>query len=357
MRRLRSPFFALIGLTVGGLLFALPAGGSAAAESAGGDVTWAVNPVPAADGSPRAWSDLTLDPGESASDAFQVRNFSDTPVTFAITAADGYFNERGRFNMLPADQESVDAGVWIDVQKSVTVGVNETVEIPFTVEVPRNATPGDHAAGIAASVSSTGRDEGGNSIGVESRIGFRVLTRVTGELAPSFVVDDVQTDYRTNWNPLEPGSMNVSFLLRNTGNLRLMLAATVVTGLGPSAEYAPAPGERALEFLPGDERRVTLSVTGVWPTFAVPGDLTVSPQVVAPDDETDVTVAPATESFVGWAMPWPQLLVLLGVALIIGGIVWDRIRGRRRLRQAVAAAREDERSRVDAPASLPGPPL
>ncbi|MDQ1076462.1 MULTISPECIES: WxL protein peptidoglycan domain-containing protein [Microbacterium] len=318
----------------------------AAASTTSDDTTWAVRPVPASDGSPRARVDLTLDPGETGSDTFQVSNFSQTPVTFAITAADGYTNERGRFNMLPTGATSVDSGTWIDVARTVTVGAGATVDVPFTLTVPRTATPGDHAAGIAASVSSTGTDDSGNSIGVESRVGFRVLTRVTGQLTPAYTVSEVDTGYRTAWNPLEPGSLDASFVVRNTGNIRLIVDATATTSLGQSADFAPAPGEAPLELLPGAERRVTLTIGQVWPVFVVPGEVSVSPRVSAPEGD-GLQVSPAHESFVAAAVPWPHLLILLAVLLIAGAIAWDRLRAKQRLRRAVAAAREEERKKAD----------
>ena len=59
---------------------------------------------------------------------------------------------KGRFNMLQSDRASVDGGTWIKVQNEVTVGANETKVVPFTITVPRDASPGDHPAGIAARV-------------------------------------------------------------------------------------------------------------------------------------------------------------------------------------------------------------
>ncbi|MEK8107066.1 hypothetical protein NKG94_21505 [Micromonospora sp. M12] len=61
------------------------------------------------------------------------------------------------------------------MQERVTVGPNETRVVPFTITVPKGATPGDHPAGIAATVTSTG-----GTVSVESRVGFRVMVRVNG---------------------------------------------------------------------------------------------------------------------------------------------------------------------------------
>src|SRR5690606_29986423 len=78
-------------------------------------VTWAVRPSDgeAADG--RTAIEWELDPGESARDHFEVTNLSKFTVEFAIAAADGYHTPQGRFNMLPSDRPSTDAGKWIDL--------------------------------------------------------------------------------------------------------------------------------------------------------------------------------------------------------------------------------------------------
>ncbi|WKK72553.1 DUF916 domain-containing protein [Rathayibacter oskolensis] len=238
---------------------------------------------PASDGAPdkRSWIELDLDPGTVVSEEAAVTNLSDQTVTFRIDAADGYFTDKGRFNMLPSDQESVDAGTWIQAPETVTVEPGAVGIVPFTVTVPDNAEPGDHAAGIAASLVSVGADAGGSSVGVESRIGFRVMTRVTGDVAPSVAVEDIATDYRLSWNPFAPGSLSVDAEIVNTGNVRLLLDGTV------SAQGASAPlvaeDAAAQELLPGDRRTISVALDGVWPLFAIGADVTVAPTVVTPD--------------------------------------------------------------------------
>ncbi|MNL84194.1 hypothetical protein D3C87_2120890 [compost metagenome] len=57
--------------------------------------------------------------------------------------------------------------------------------------------------------------------------------------------------------------------------------------------------------------------------------------------DTSETLAPVTADLVVWAMPWPQLLLLLGVALIVVAILWGRLRSRRRLAAMLEGARAD----------------
>lgn len=44
-----------------------------------------------------------------------------------------------------------------------------------------------------------------------------------------------------------------------------------------------------------------------------------------------------------WAMPWPQLILLAGLALVIGALVWGRRRSQKRLESMLETAREEGR--------------
>ena len=304
-------------------------------------ITWAVSPATDGAVDKRSWVELELDPGASADEQAAVRNLSDQTVTFRIDTADGYFTDKGRFNMLPSDQESVDAGTWISAPETVTVEPGGTGIVPFTVTVPDNAEPGDHAAGLAASLVSVGTDVGGSSVGVESRIGFRVMTRVTGDVAPAVAVENLSGDYRLSWNPFQPGSLTVDAEIVNTGNVRLLLDGTA-SAQGASAPIVAADAAQQ-ELLPGDRRAVTLQLDDVWPIFAVGTELTVAPTVVTPEGLAPVEIAPVTESTTTAAVPIPQLAVLLGVALILAAILAGRSRSRRRVAALVQQAKEEGR--------------
>ena len=320
----------LTALTIPLLLLA----GSAPALAAENDVTWSVRPSDgtAADG--RAWVEQELDPGEGAEEHLIVENFSDEAVTFELSAADGVFRDNGRFSMLGPGETSTDAGTWIDVPESVTVEARSTEVVPFTTTVPADATPGDHAAGIAASIRSQGSATDGTGVTVQSRVGFRVMTRVTGTIEPALSVSFVSASYDTSWNPLQPGSATVTFTATNEGNTRLLIAGT--GSLAGSETTFPLDSEQ--ELLPGDSRTLTVPVADVWPLVYVSGSITVSPTVTGVSAEAldDHTVQVSV-----WAWPVPQLIVLVGVALIVLALVAGRIRSRRRLAALLARTREE----------------
>lgn len=320
-------------LTALALLGSLVAGGSPlyAESEPPASVTWSVAPASADGEDGRAWVEQEADPGETFTDHLAVTNFSDATVTFRLSAADGYFTENGRFNMLQSNEPSVAAGTWITVQDTVTVGADETVVVPYEVTVPNNATPGDTAAGIAASVLTQTTADGGAAVGVESRVGFRIMMRVSGELAPALGITGLRGDYHLDWNPFSPGAATVTFTAENTGNARLRVTpvASIV------GRFDDVTGTD-LELLPGDARTVTVPVSNVWPLLFGTASVNLPAEVVG-EGGRDLS---ATASTFVWTPPLSQLLALLGVVLIVGAVAY----GRRRRREQIDAMLADARA-------------
>ncbi|SDO84611.1 protein of unknown function [Microbacterium testaceum StLB037] len=307
------------------LAAAPPALADDAADSA---VTWSVTPASAAGPDGRRVMQVELDPGQRVTEHLAVKNFSEREATFALSAADGYYTETGRFTMLPADRTSTDAGTWITVEPTVTLAPNETRVVSFEIAVPQNATPGDHAAGVSASVRSTSAGADGTRVGVDSRVGFRVSTRVTGQLAPSVGVGEVRAEYTPSWNLFAPGSITYAYTAENTGN----------TALAVSDAAEATTTERGV-LLPGESRDVRSEPQPAWPLFVLTKDVTVDAAV--PD--STLAAAPVTRSVTVWAVPWVHLAAAVGVALIVAAVASGRRRSRQRLDDLVARAREEGR--------------
>jgi hypothetical protein len=315
--------------------FAVVGVGPVAADTAA-DVTWSVQPANADGPDGRSWIEQTLDPGEQVVEYLALRNLSATAVTFAIKAADGYLTPTGRFNMLPSDVESVDAGTWVEGPDTVLVAAGATEIVQFTVTVPENATPGDHPAGIAATVQSVGPSGDGSQVSIESRVGFPIMTRVTGELKPSLAVAPVRVDYTMSWNPFQPGSVTAVYELVNDGNVRIQ-AEPVVQSQGRNAKVDP--DATTIELLPGDSREVTATIPGIWPLFFTPVQVSIDPTVVTPEGDP-MSVDAISQDFGVWAIPLPQLIVLAGILLVVFAVLAGRRRSKLKVETMVAEARE-----------------
>ncbi|MDR0594431.1 MAG: DUF916 domain-containing protein, partial [Bifidobacteriaceae bacterium] len=265
------------GLTsVASVVAALAAATAINAPAAADDdaVTWMVRPSDGVGEDGRSWIELELAPGERVEEHLMVRNLSPAAVTFRLTAADGYFTDGGGFNMLTADDESVGAGTWITIPESVEVESGQAAIVPFTVEAPDNATPGDHAAGVAASIRT-----GGDDVGIESRVGFRVLTRVKGELAPR-VEASVGGGYEGAANPFKPGRVEVAYTLADAGNTRLSIQPDVrVSAIFGLVSFS-APGDAVAEIGPGQSRTGSVEIPAAWPLGVYSVEVTANASTV-----------------------------------------------------------------------------
>jgi hypothetical protein len=316
----------------------------AAAEPSPPTLTWSVQPANQQGPDGRRWIELKLDPGQVVTEHLAVRNFSDRSVVFALKAADGYLTDKGRFNMLPSDRASVDGGTWIAVQDKVTVGPKETKVVPFTLTVPQDAQPGDHPAGIAATITAAG-----GTVAVESRVGFRVMMRVNGTLTAAVAVHDLTARYRHSWNPFSAGTIRVRYTTSNDGNVAVTGPSRVTIaelfGLRKHGDQADVG-----EMLPGGSRAVDTGVAGVWALGRLRTSVVVTPSVNG-GGTAGAAIRPASASVTVWVLPWPQL----ALAVVLGALVlaFRAIVRRRRQRLAELLARARDEGRREGRKSTP----
>lgn len=340
-------------------------GSSAPAPGEGGvspdAATWSVSTPDNDQGTDRPNFSYTADPGGQIVDGITVSNYGAQPLTLAVYAADGYLTDTGSLDLLAAGEESVALGSWVTVETpTITLQPEEVVTVPFTVNIPENATPGDYAAGVVTSLVTAA--EGG--VAVDRRLGSRMILRVNGDLTPSLEVTDLEVAPHPTFWPWLSGSTDLTFTVTNTGNTRLVLDGNATisgpagllgaeTGVDFRTQTADgSPGDQ-IALLPGDsvrfetpdpsattdtdpaDRRIvrnTVTVDGVWPSFRLGTRVEVSGTVVAAAGgaETDAAVVTAAADTSFWQIPWALLILLI---LIIGFVVW-RILGRKRRKKA-----------------------
>lgn len=309
-------------------------------------LTWGIVPSDA-EGVPddRVSFRLSLDPGTTITEHVVVTNYSGQDVTFRLVASDGVLSETGAFDLLPSDVAPVDVGSWVSIVDHVDVPAGQSAPVPFELTVPADATPGDHPGGIVASVLQEGGTQGGPSVGVETRVGTRIHLRVTGEIRPSLSITDLSTRYETSWNPLEGGTLHVSYTVVNDGNVRLgSIQQHHVAGPFGLDAGGEGPSGSVLaqqrEVLPGQQTRVSAEVTGVWSLARLSTTVNGFQEAVG-DDVISGPIPGATAELTSWVVPWPQLAVLALVVLIVVALVMQRRRHRARFAAAIARARAE----------------
>ncbi len=105
---------------------------------------------------------------------------------------------------------------WVTIPTGgIRVAAGETVQIPFTIRVPKDAEPGGHYAGIMVGSETGGAVQGG--VGVSSALSSLLLVRVAGEAVESGFIRDFSTEN------FVVQSQDASFQLefKNTGNVHI----------------------------------------------------------------------------------------------------------------------------------------
>ncbi|WP_031090689.1 WxL protein peptidoglycan domain-containing protein, partial [Streptomyces sp. NRRL WC-3549] len=309
---------ALLGAVLLTLLAALAFAGTSTgqARAAEGDVTWTVRTAANGFGDDRPSFSYGVNPGGEVEDAMVVANHGTAPLSLAVYAADGYTTEKGQLDLLTREKKSPSIGTWVHTTGgSVEIAPGRSAEIPFTVEVPPDATPGDYVGGILTSLKQPGDTEG---IAVDRRLGIRIKLRVSGALRPALSVEDLHVGYEGSAAPFARGDATVTYTLHNTGNALLSgtqeVSLTAPFGtLGTDAAGIAAPPE----LLPGERWKVTVPVHDVAPAFRLTAAVTVTPLITDAAGST-TALDPVRATTHGWAVPWALLVLLV---LVLAGAV------------------------------------
>ncbi|MFE6967862.1 WxL protein peptidoglycan domain-containing protein [Isoptericola sp. NPDC057653] len=316
------------------LALVLPAATTAHA-AASDDLTWSLAPKDGKHGDGRANFAYAVEPGQRVRDVLVVTNRSAAPLELAVYGTDALTTASGHLDLLPAGQEPADLGAWLTLDAgsddgTVAIDPGASVEVPFTLRVPDDATPGDHAGGV---VTSLRQRVGDGALSVDRRLALRVHARVDGALAPGLAVSDVAVVVHPALNPVGATSATVTYTLTNTGNARVVPTETVrLTGPGASARAGGLPQE---ELLPGAVVRRTVEVEGVRPTFRVAADVRADGLVVGVGGGGATT---ATADATAWAVPWSLLALVVLVAA--AAVAWPLRRSRRGRRRPAEGVRD-----------------
>ncbi|MER7006056.1 DUF916 domain-containing protein [Dactylosporangium sp. NPDC000555] len=295
----------------------------AAAAPAEDAIQWAVGPAPSVSGDARATIDYTLPPETEITDRVAISNLGNEALTLAVYATDAFTTPEGSFTLLTADQRPVDLGSWISFETpTVTIAPGTTVQIPFRMTLPKDATPGDHAAGIVASRQVAGSADGNTRLAVDQRVGTRVYVRVNGALNPDLSITELSVDYGAAMYPFRNRDATVKYTVRNGGNIRLG-GTGAISLLAPfGARMAKSQPLSIPPLLPNESFTGTITIGGAFPAGRVTARMDLdglNPPGVVPLDTPHQRQSTTT-----WAVPW-----LLVAVLVVILLAWP---GRRMLR-------------------------
>ncbi|HWW53706.1 MAG TPA: hypothetical protein VNY84_08050, partial [Acidimicrobiales bacterium] len=325
-----------------GLLLGLSSGAGAAGsppspQPTGGGFDFGVEPYTAPGAPVRGAFEYDVAAGQTINDRVMLVNNTSAAKALVLYGADAFTAEvGGGFALRPHSDPLHDAGGWIGLPvANYTVPANTIALVPVSFNVPADATPGDHIAGVVAEeVVPNVRAQSGTGFVTVHRVAARLYLRVAGVLRPQLSVQNFLLQHS---EPLVPyvtgrGTVKVVFTVANTGNVRVKLDKVTVklTGLfggtvkQSSLSRAPTgqPQTSGLpdELLPGGKVLFTREFKSLPPIDRLTAHVVV-------DGHDPVLNSPIhtsrTETY--WIIPW---LVLLIAAALVAGIWWWRRRRR-----------------------------
>lgn len=170
--------------------------------------------------------ELYANPGDSLSDKIKVRNESDTETTYSIVVEDfRAVGEEGSVGLVDEAQNNTTYSLskWVFPEpKTFTIAAGQEKEVPFNINVPKNAEPGGHYGSILVKIGTETAASSGAS--VSSRVGSLILLRVSGNVKEDASVSSFKSDK----GYYEKGPVTISLRAKDTGNNHIKPKGTIV---------------------------------------------------------------------------------------------------------------------------------
>ena len=259
--------------------------------------------------------DMTGTPGQTWRSTVRVINVNPFELRLYVTPAN--FEPKGeegvpKFRPLTGDPtEENTLGKWIDLESEVIIGAEQTLEIPFTITLPTDATPGGH---YAALMISTKPSEGDAATQVKTSqvISSLIFLRVTGDVSENSSIRSFRTsDYIS-------GRPETTFELRieNKGNVHVQPQGEIkiFNMWGQERGIIPVNQKTLLgNVLPQSVRKFSFDWKSDWSLTDIGRYTAITTLAYGVDTRQFMT---ADTAF--WVIPWKFLLLVFGT---IGGFI------------------------------------
>ena len=188
---------------------------------ADGNVSFGIRPTKAYVDRPETFSYFSYElvAGSVMFEEALVMNSGDVPVTLKLFAADGITAINGGTAFARQGQEINGVARWLSLSVTeIMLGPGEEIVVPFVINVPPDASPGHHVAGLvveapsSGEASSTGEGEAQFTTRVIRQAGVAVVIDVPGARVTALEITRVSLK--------QQGELGATFVIavHNTGN-------------------------------------------------------------------------------------------------------------------------------------------
>lgn len=211
------------------VLFAAVISLSAGLVGAGALTANAQAPASAPEGSGQALEiappliNVTADPGETIKARIMLRDISDTPLVVTSQINDFVAaGEDGTPKILLEDDPNNPYSIkdWISPFPRLTLQPDEIRELPVTITVPANASPGGYYGVVR--FTATPPELEGTGVSLSASLGALVLLRVNGDAKEDLAIEEFSVSKNDRIGSVfESTPLDFIIRLQNTGNIHL----------------------------------------------------------------------------------------------------------------------------------------
>lgn len=253
---------------------------------------------------------LTVDKGMEGSSWIRVTNAGDAKVGVLISAEEIVPQANNSFNTLPKAPGISSIVDWLSIDKKVfNLKPNESKEVPFTIKVPADASPGSRFA-IIFFATGAPADKKGGQLAISARVGALVYVTVPGDFRQTGEILNFKSSNKFIYQK-EP--IGFKFDFQNTGTVYFEPKGTItITNIfGKTTDTIPVEGQVVL---PTGLRTINIA----WPYSGWLFGIYKARLAISVTGKGDI----ATAETAIYALPLLPSLGALGILIILILIFW-----------------------------------
>jgi LytR cell envelope-related transcriptional attenuator len=259
--------------------------------------------------------DMTANPGQMWQST--VRIINPNPYELALSVTPSNFvpkDEDGIPQFIPLGEptsENTSLAEWIQTEKEIIIGPEQTLELPFVINVPEDATPGGHYAALMISTKPA-EPKGNGQVQTSQVISSLIFLRVTGDITEQGTIRSFRSaDYF-----LSKPQTRFEIRVENKGNIHMQPQGEIkiYNMWGRERGSIPINQQTMLgNVLPQSVRKFSFEWSSEWSITDI-GRYTAKVTLAYGKEERQFLSADTAF----WIIPWKILLLMF---LVIGGLI------------------------------------
>jgi len=216
------------------------------------------------------WLIYEAKPGDRIKDSLKIQNTNSQDVITTLKGRDFTVTDSGQYTIIADSLENSSVGNWIKIPSDkVSVPSNKFTQIPFQIDIPKEAKDGEYSGGI----SMTEQKNPGESLDVTVRKGVRAYVAIGNNFNLSGKVENLKIlgPKDNNYNDIRKSKLYfgrdnlvVSYEAENLGNIFATMTGkySLVFPDGKvfentfSQDLAPGVGVRTFEIISNQEYQI-----------------------------------------------------------------------------------------------------